>query len=145
MDFSHFSGSAPARPPCPYARLPPRRPSARSVDRPIRLARQPDDQTRALQNAIDACSSAPRRFGFAASTGGNLRLPAGTQLLGVARRHELVLTEGPALLAAKARSRSAPVGTGCSMAASSSARATIRSVLRVALRIVDCEISARWP
>jgi len=63
----------------------------------------PDDQTRALQNAIDAAAraQAPLALPPGIYRAGNLRLPAGTQLLGVRGATQLVLTEGPALLAAK--------------------------------------------
>jgi uncharacterized secreted repeat protein (TIGR03808 family) len=61
-----------------------------------------EDQSRVLQNAIDAAARArvPLAIAPGAYRAGNLRLPAGAQLLGVRGATQIVLTEGPSLLAA---------------------------------------------
>jgi uncharacterized secreted repeat protein (TIGR03808 family) len=62
----------------------------------------PDDQSRVLQNAIDAAARA--RVPLAIAPGlyraGNLTLPAGAQLLGVRGATQIALTQGPSLMAA---------------------------------------------
>jgi uncharacterized secreted repeat protein (TIGR03808 family) len=62
----------------------------------------PDDQSRVLQNAIDAAARAQAPLAIAPGIyrAGNLRLPAGAQLLGVRGATQIVLTNGPTLLAA---------------------------------------------
>jgi uncharacterized secreted repeat protein (TIGR03808 family) len=105
-----------------------------------------DDQSRALQNAIDAAARAQAPLWLAPGIyrAGNLRLPAGAQLLGVRGATQLVLTEGPALLAAKGADHvtlsglalnggKRPLGDEHGLVSLESCRA---------LRIVDCEIFA---
>jgi uncharacterized secreted repeat protein (TIGR03808 family) len=61
-----------------------------------------EDQSRVLQNAIDAAARgrAPLAIAPGIYRAGNLKLPAGAQLLGVRGATQIVLTEGPSLLAA---------------------------------------------
>src|SRR6202048_824287 len=61
-----------------------------------------EDQSRVLQNAIDAAARARAPLAIAPGMyrAGNLKLPAGAQLLGVRGATQIVLTEGPSLLAA---------------------------------------------
>jgi uncharacterized secreted repeat protein (TIGR03808 family) len=63
----------------------------------------PDDQSRALQRAIDECAKtrAPLAFPPGVYRAGNVNLADGTQLLGVRGATRLVLTHGPSLLAAR--------------------------------------------
>ena len=62
----------------------------------------PDDQSRALQAAIDAAARARAPLAIAPGIyrAGNLQLPAGTQLIGVRGATQISLTQGPSLLAA---------------------------------------------
>jgi uncharacterized secreted repeat protein (TIGR03808 family) len=62
----------------------------------------PDDQSRVLQNAIDAAARAQAPLWLAPGIyrAGNLKLPTGAQLLGVRGATLIVLTEGASLLAA---------------------------------------------
>ena len=63
----------------------------------------PDDQSRSFQRALDQAARA--RAPLAIAPGdyrvGNLKLPPGSQLLGVRTASRLVLTNGPSLLAAE--------------------------------------------
>jgi uncharacterized secreted repeat protein (TIGR03808 family) len=61
-----------------------------------------EDQSRVLQNGIDAAARgrAPLAIAPGIYRAGNLKLPAGAQLLGVRGATQIVLTEGPSLLAA---------------------------------------------
>ena len=61
-----------------------------------------DDQTNALQRAIDAAAGTRSRLGIAPGTYrvGNLRLPAGTQIYGVRGATRLVFTQGASLISA---------------------------------------------
>jgi uncharacterized secreted repeat protein (TIGR03808 family) len=63
----------------------------------------PDDQSRALQRAIDetAHTRAPLMLAPGVYRAGSLTLPAGTQLIGVRNATRLVLTDGPSLLSAE--------------------------------------------
>ena len=67
----------------------------------------PDDQSRALQRAVEetARTRAPLAIAPGVYRVGNIRLPAGTQLIGVTGATRLVFTEGPSLLAAKGAER----------------------------------------
>jgi uncharacterized secreted repeat protein (TIGR03808 family) len=60
----------------------------------------PDDQSRTLQRAIDAAANARAPLALAPGVYrvGNLRLPAGAQLVGVRGQTRLVFTEGPSLI-----------------------------------------------
>jgi uncharacterized secreted repeat protein (TIGR03808 family) len=62
----------------------------------------PDDQSRALQSAIDAAARARAPLAIAPGIyrAGNLQLPAGAQLIGVRGATQISLTQGPSLLAA---------------------------------------------
>jgi uncharacterized secreted repeat protein (TIGR03808 family) len=62
----------------------------------------PDDQSRALQRAIDetARTRSPLAIPPGVYRAGNLQLPAGAQLVGARGATKLVLTEGPSLFAA---------------------------------------------
>src|ERR1051325_4584325 len=61
----------------------------------------PDDQSRALQRALDETARNRSPLAIAPGTyrAGNLKLPPGAQLVGVRGATRLVLTEGPSLLA----------------------------------------------
>jgi uncharacterized secreted repeat protein (TIGR03808 family) len=60
----------------------------------------PDDQSRTLQRAIEAAANARAPLALAPGVyrAGNLRLPAGAQLVGVRGQTRLVFTEGPSLI-----------------------------------------------
>lgn len=105
-----------------------------------------DDQSRALQSAIDAAARA--RAPLAITPGiyraGNIRLPAGAQLLGVRGATQIVLSDGPALFAATGADHvtlsglvldggGRPLGDAHGLVDLEACRA---------LRIVDCEIKA---
>src|SRR6185436_11529745 len=65
-------------------------------------AGSPDDQSRALQAAIDraAATRVPLALGPGVYRVGDLNLPAGAQLIGVRGATRLVLTRGPSLASA---------------------------------------------
>src|SRR5262249_28147288 len=65
-------------------------------------AGSPDDQSRALQRAIDetARTRSPLALAPGVYRAGNLQLPAGAQLIGVRGASRIMLTDGPALIAA---------------------------------------------
>jgi uncharacterized secreted repeat protein (TIGR03808 family) len=65
-------------------------------------AGSPDDQTHALQDAIDRAAGArvPLALGPGVYRAGDLRLPAGTHVVGVRGATRLVLTRGPSLVSA---------------------------------------------
>jgi uncharacterized secreted repeat protein (TIGR03808 family) len=65
-------------------------------------AGSPDDQSRALQDAIDRAAGArvPLALGPGVYRAGDLRLPAGTHIIGVRGSTRLVLTRGPSLISA---------------------------------------------
>jgi uncharacterized secreted repeat protein (TIGR03808 family) len=62
----------------------------------------PDDQSRALQRAVDetARTRAPLALAPGVYRAGNIKLPAGAQLVGTRGATRLVLTDGPSLIAA---------------------------------------------
>jgi uncharacterized secreted repeat protein (TIGR03808 family) len=106
----------------------------------------PDDQSRVLQNAIDAAArqQAPLALAPGIYRAGNLRLPAGSQLLGVRGASQIALTEGGALFAAKGadhitlsglviNGNKRPLGDEHGLVNLENCRA---------VRIVDCEILA---
>ena len=66
-------------------------------------AGSPDDQSRTLQRAIDetARTRAPLAMAPGVYRAGNLKLPAGAQLIGARGATRIVLTDGPSLIAAK--------------------------------------------
>jgi uncharacterized secreted repeat protein (TIGR03808 family) len=103
-----------------------------------------EDQSRVLQNAIDAAARARAPLAIAPGTyrAGNLKLPAGTQLLGVRGATQITLSEGPSLFAAAGADHvtlsglvldggKRPLGDGRGLVQLDSCRA---------VRIVDCEI-----
>jgi uncharacterized secreted repeat protein (TIGR03808 family) len=61
----------------------------------------PDDQSRALQRALDETARTRTPLALAPGTyrAGNLKLPPGAQLVGARGATKLILTEGPSLLA----------------------------------------------
>ena len=65
-------------------------------------AGSPDDQSRALQGAIDQAAYArvPLALGPCVYRAGDLKLPAGAQLIGVRGATRLMLTRGPSLISA---------------------------------------------
>src|SRR5215831_1760118 len=65
-------------------------------------AGSPDDQTHALQDAIDRAAGArvPLALGPGVYRAGDLRLPAGTHMVGVRGATRIVLTRGPSLVSA---------------------------------------------
>src|ERR1700676_4317649 len=103
-----------------------------------------EDQSRVLQSAIDAAARARAPLAIAPGMyrAGNLKLPAGAQLLGVRGATQIVLTEGPSLLAAAGADHitlsglvldggKRPLGN---------ARGLVQLESCHAVRIVDCEI-----
>ncbi len=105
-----------------------------------------EDQSRVLQNAIDAAARAraPLALGPGTYRAGNLRLPAGAQLLGVRGATQIILTEGPSLLAGAGAEHvtlsgllldggKRPLGDG---------RGLVQLESCHAVRIVDCELVA---
>ena len=103
-----------------------------------------EDQSRLLQTAIDAAARARAPLGIAPGTyrAGNLKLPAGAQLLGVRGATQIILSEGPSLFAAAGADHvtlsglvldggKRPLGDGRGLVQLESCRA---------VRIVDCEI-----
>jgi uncharacterized secreted repeat protein (TIGR03808 family) len=103
-----------------------------------------EDQSRVLQNAIDTAARARVPLAIAPGTyrAGNLKLPAGTQLLGVRGATQIVLSEGPSLMAAAGADHVTlsglvldggrrPLGDGRGLVQLESCRA---------VRIVDCEL-----
>jgi uncharacterized secreted repeat protein (TIGR03808 family) len=104
----------------------------------------PDDQSRVLQNAIDAAARqrAPLALAPGIYRAGNLRLPAGAQLVGVRGATHLVLTEGLSLLAAKGADHITLSG----LVLNGGKRPLVdeRGLVQLencrAVRIVDCEI-----
>jgi len=65
-------------------------------------ANSPDDQTRALQNAIDQAAGArvPLALGPGVYRAGNLKLSTGAHIIGVRGATRLVMTQGPSLISA---------------------------------------------
>jgi uncharacterized secreted repeat protein (TIGR03808 family) len=105
-----------------------------------------DDQSRVLQTAIDAAARARAPLTLAPGTyrAGNLKLPAGAQLIGVRGATAIVLTEGPSLIAAAGADHLTL--SGLTFDGSKRPLADTRGLLNLescrALRIVDCEIVA---
>src|SRR5215204_2575072 len=62
----------------------------------------PEDQSRALQSAIDQAAGArvPLVLGPGVYRAGDLKLPSGGQIVGVRGATRLVLTQGPSLISA---------------------------------------------
>jgi uncharacterized secreted repeat protein (TIGR03808 family) len=103
-----------------------------------------EDQSRVLQTAIDTAARARAPLAIAPGVyrAGNLKLPAGAQLLGVRGATQIILSEGPSLMAAAGADHvtlsglvldggKRPLGDGRGLVHLESCRA---------VRIVDCEI-----
>jgi uncharacterized secreted repeat protein (TIGR03808 family) len=105
-----------------------------------------DDQSKILQQAID--QAAGERVPLALAPGayrvGNLKLQAGTQLVGVRGATRLVLTEGPSLMTASFADRISLTGLTLDGAGKPlpDNRGLVHLASGRALRIVDCEITA---
>jgi uncharacterized secreted repeat protein (TIGR03808 family) len=103
-----------------------------------------EDQSRVLQNAIDAAARArvPLAIAPGAYRAGNLRLPAGAQLLGVRGATQIVLTEGPSLMSATGADH--VTLSGLVLDGGKRPLADARGLVNLescrAVRIVDCEI-----
>jgi uncharacterized secreted repeat protein (TIGR03808 family) len=103
-----------------------------------------EDQSRALQAAIDAAARARAPLAIAPGVyrAGNLKLPAGAQLIGVRGATRIVLTEGPSLLAAAGADH--VTLSGLVLDGGKRPLADTRGLVQLescrAVRIVDCEI-----
>jgi len=109
-------------------------------------AGSPADQSRAMQNAIDQAAGArvPLVLGPGVYRAGDLRLPAGAQIVGVRGATRLVLTRGPSLISA---TRVDTIGLiGLVLDGANLPLADGRGLIQFegcrALRIADCEIVA---
>lgn len=109
-------------------------------------AGSPDDQSRALQNAIDQAAGArvPLVLGPGVYRAGDLRLPSGAQIVGVRGATRLVLARGPSLISA---TRADMVGlTGLVLDGANQPLPDGRGLVHFAggrgVRITDCEIVA---
>jgi uncharacterized secreted repeat protein (TIGR03808 family) len=105
-----------------------------------------DDQSRVLQAAIDAAARvrAPLALAPGMYRAGNLKLPAGAQLLGVRGATQIVLSEGPSLMAAAGADHITL--SGLLLDGGKRPLADTHGLLNLescrAVRIVDCEIVA---
>ncbi len=105
-----------------------------------------DDQSRVLQTAIDAAARARTPLALAPGMyrAGNLKLPAGAQLIGVRGATEIVLTDGPSLISAAGADH--VTLSGLTLDGGKRPLADTRGLLNLescrAVRIVDCEIVA---
>jgi uncharacterized secreted repeat protein (TIGR03808 family) len=106
----------------------------------------PEDQSRALQNAIDQAAGArvPLVLGPGVYRAGDLRLPAGGQIVGVRGATRLVLTQGPSLVSS---SRVDNIGlTGIVLDGGNLPLPEGRGLVQFAggrnVRITDCEVMA---
>jgi uncharacterized secreted repeat protein (TIGR03808 family) len=105
-----------------------------------------DDQSRVLQTAIDAAARAraPLTLAPGMYRAGNLKLPAGAQLIGVRGATAIVLTDGPSLIAAAGADH--VTLSGLTLDGGKRPLADTRGLLNLescrALRIIDCEIVA---
>ena len=105
-----------------------------------------EDQSAALQNAIDQAAGArvPLVLGPGAYHAGDLKLPSGTQIVGVRGATRLVLTRGPSLISA---TRADTIGlTGLVLDGGNRPLPDGRGLVTFAgvraLRITDCDIGA---
>jgi uncharacterized secreted repeat protein (TIGR03808 family) len=105
-----------------------------------------EDQSRVLQTAIDAAARARAPLAIAPGIyrAGNLKLSAGAQLLGVRGATQIVLTEGPSLLAATGADH--VTLSGLVLNGSKRPLGDARGLLNLescrSMRIVDCEVVA---
>jgi uncharacterized secreted repeat protein (TIGR03808 family) len=105
-----------------------------------------DDQTKALQRAIDQAAGA--RVPLALAPGiyraGNLKLQAGTQLVGIRGATRLLLTDGPSLMAAQFADRISLTGLILDGAGRPlpESRGLLQLTTGRGIRITDCEITA---
>jgi uncharacterized secreted repeat protein (TIGR03808 family) len=109
-------------------------------------AGSPDDQSRALQAAIDRAAAArvPLALGPGVYRAGDLRLPAGGQIVGVRGATRLVLTRGPSLISATRADAAALIGLtfdGSGLALPEN-RGLVHFAHAHGVRITDCEIVA---
>ena len=106
----------------------------------------PDDQSRALQRAIDqaAGTRAPLMLAPGVYRAGDLKLPSGAQLFGVRGATRLVLTTGPSLLSAEG-SESVTL-SGLTLEGGSQPlpqnRGLVHLVAAKGVRITDCTIAS---
>jgi uncharacterized secreted repeat protein (TIGR03808 family) len=109
-------------------------------------AGSPDDQSRALQAAIDQAASArvPLALGPGIFRAGDLRLPAGAHLIGVRGATRIVLTRGPSLISANGAA--ALTLTGLTLDGVAMPLPEGRGLVHFAngrgVRITDCEVVA---
>ena len=109
-------------------------------------AGSPDDQSRALQDAIDqaAAQRLPLALGPGVFRAGDLKLPAGAQLIGVRGATRLVLSRGPSLISADRAD--GLVLTGLTVDGAGMPLPEGRGLVHFAngrgVRITDCEIIA---
>jgi uncharacterized secreted repeat protein (TIGR03808 family) len=109
-------------------------------------AGSPDDQSRALQDAIDQAAGArvPLALGPGVYRAGDLKLPAGAQIIGVRGATRLVLTGGPSLISAN--HADALALTGLILDGQGLPLPERRGLVHFAdgrgIRITDCEIVA---
>jgi uncharacterized secreted repeat protein (TIGR03808 family) len=103
-----------------------------------------EDQSRVLQAAIDAAARARAPLAIAPGIyrAGNLKLPAGAQLIGVRGATRIVLTDGPSLLAAAGADHITL--SGLVLDGGQRPLADTRGLVHLeacrAVRIVDCEV-----
>jgi uncharacterized secreted repeat protein (TIGR03808 family) len=106
----------------------------------------PEDQSRVLQNAIDGAARARAPLAIAPGLyrAGNLTLPAGAQLHGVRGATQIVLTQGPSLMAAAGADH--VTLSGLVLDGGKRPLADARGLVHLencrAVRIVDCELLA---
>jgi uncharacterized secreted repeat protein (TIGR03808 family) len=143
--FSAFGATAAAAPLAP-ARAVAGSLSAFGIDASQHGVRagSPDDQSRALQGAIDRAAAArvPLALGPGVYHAGDLRLPAGGQIVGVRGSTRLVLTHGPSLITAIRADASALTGLtfdGAGVTLPES-RGLVHFAHGRGVRITDCEI-----
>jgi uncharacterized secreted repeat protein (TIGR03808 family) len=106
----------------------------------------PDDQSRALQRAVDEAARVRAPLAIAPGTYrvGGVKLSAGTQLIGVRGATRLVYTEGPSLLAAAGADRVTLSGLLLDGGRRSlpERRGLVQLENCAAVKIVDCEIAS---
>jgi uncharacterized secreted repeat protein (TIGR03808 family) len=105
----------------------------------------PDDQSRALQRAIDqaARTRAPLILAPSVYRAGDLKLPDGAQILGVRGATRLLLTRGPSLLSGEAGDHVTVFGLVLDGDGQplSQTRGLVHLVASKSVRISDCEFS----